>query len=237
MAATFVSPALGADLAMLPLDGKPLRYLIGAGGDAEGHPDEITEVGYRAKRPPRHGIGIKYGNLFDEHNTGEYGPYLHSSDTAREYGEGQIDPNGPGWQRNIDGQLERAKRQGFGLIEWDNADAYPVVTVLGAVSRAADFGLQVVAKNPLLLEGGHRYVAHRNVVGIIVEHDKSSTPAALHALRVRARRPDLPVWFVAFGRGREWANAIAPAAQRYRMGVTYSTQGEYRNAVDVVRPG
>lgn len=237
IALALVSMALGADLVVSPLRGKPLRYLIGAGGDREGQIGEITEVSYRATRPPLYGIGIKYGNLFDEHNTGEYGPYLNNSDTAKEYGEGQIDHRGPGWRRNIDDQLARARDQGFELIEWDNADSYPIEAVLDAVNRAADFGLQVVAKNPLLLEeGAVDYLRNRNVVGAIVERDADATPTKMHTLRLRAGRPALPVWFVAFGGGSEWAEAIKSDARRYRMGVTLSTAGEYRNSVDVVKP-
>lgn len=231
--------AFSADITPSPLGGKPLRYLIGAQGNPIGVVDAITEANYDATRPPRRGMGIKYANLFDEQNTGKYGPYLRTSDTAAKYKEGQIDHRGEGWRRNIDEQLERARSQGFKLIEWDNPDAYPVEAVLGAVDRAAEFSLQVIAKNPLLLEdGGVSYVAHRNVVGVIVERDsgRRPTPGMMHTLRLRAGRPDLPVWFVAFGRGRQWANQIASAARLHRMGVSLSTRGEYGNAVEVVRP-
>ena len=92
-AMTLVHNAGAADLA-LPnaLVGKPLRYLIGADGNHAGEPGTITEVGYDAARKPRHGIGVKYANLFDEKNSGRYGPYLEPSDTAAQYSEGQIDP-------------------------------------------------------------------------------------------------------------------------------------------------
>src|SRR5262249_34531954 len=79
-----------------PLAGKALHYLIGADSAGEGRADQVTEVPYGAK-PAKRGISIAYCNLFDEHNTGRYGPYLHTSDTARDYNEGQIDPRGPGW--------------------------------------------------------------------------------------------------------------------------------------------
>ena len=67
------------------------------------------------------------------------------------------------------------------------------------------------------------YVAHRNVVGIIVEKD-AGTPQEMDALRTKAGKPTLPVWFVAFGDGRNWAGDIATTAADHRnMGVTYSS--------------
>jgi hypothetical protein len=42
---------------------------------------------------------------------------------------------------------------------------------------------------------------------------------------------------VAFGGGRAWADRVANAAKRYRnMGVTYSSAGEYGNAIDILPP-
>jgi hypothetical protein len=59
----------------------------------------------------------------------------------------------------------------------------------------------------------------------------------MDALRKKAGKPDLPVWFVAFGSGRSWAGSIADAAKQHRhMGVTYSSAGEYGNAIDIVVP-
>ena len=53
----------------------------------------------------------------------------------------------------------------------------------------------------------------------------------------RPASPTLPVWFVAFGSGRAWAGNVASAAKQYRnMGVTYSSAGEYGNAIDVLVP-
>ena len=135
-----------------PLEGKPLRYLIGADAPGPGRDGEVIECGYNVARPPANGIAIKYCNLFDEENTGRFGPYLQTSDTAAQYHEGQIDPRGPGWEKNLREQFARAKRQGFGIVELDNPDAYDVNDVLGAVDLAASYGLTVVAKNPLLIE-------------------------------------------------------------------------------------
>jgi hypothetical protein len=59
----------------------------------------------------------------------------------------------------------------------------------------------------------------------------------MDALRRAAGKPMLPVWFVAFGRGKDWAQKTAEAAAKYKhMGVTFSTKGEYGNATDVLMP-
>src|SRR3954451_13508543 len=177
-----------------PLAGKPLRYLIGADSVGVGHPDAITVVPYGAVRP-RFGIGVGYCNLFDELNSGRYGPYLNTSDTARDYDEGQIDPRGPGWTRNLTEQFGERKRQGFDYIELDNPDAYSIAAVIGAIELAAGYGLKVIAKNPCLLprEAAKRYVAHANVHGAIVECG-AGDPDDMDALRRNAGKTDLPVW-------------------------------------------
>ena len=79
-------------------------------------------------------------------------------------------------------------------------------------------------------------MAHPNVYGIIVEKGAGGA-ADMDALRRKAGKPDLPVWFVAFGSGRGWAGSVASSAKSYRnMGVTYSSAGEYGNAIDVLQP-
>jgi hypothetical protein len=219
------------------LSGKPLRYLIGASSPGSGGDDQVTVVSYDATRPVKRGISIAYCNLFDETNSGRYGPYLHSSDTASEYNEGQIDPHGPGWEKNLREQFERRKKQGFEFIELDNPDAYSLDDVVGAIELAASYGLKVIAKNPKLMQSAAtRFVAHPNVYGVIVERG-AGNPDDMEALRRRAGKPDLPVWFVAFGSGRSWAASMANSAKRYRgMGVTYSSAGEYGNAIDILPP-
>jgi hypothetical protein len=226
----------------MALEGRPLRYLIGGDDSAPGKEDEITELGFDAEAHPKHGIGVKYCNLFDEKydkkkKTGNYGPYLGGTDVSKKYGEGQIDPRGGGWSKNLNEQFARAKAQGFAYVELDNPDAYAVADVVSAVERAETFGLKVIAKNPGLVEGDRKsYVAHRNVVGIIVEKD-AGTPDEMDALRRAASKPALPVWFVAFGGGKAWAQKTAEAAAKHKnMGVTYSTKGEYGNATDVLVP-
>lgn len=222
-------------LSATDLDGLPLDYLIGADGNPSGTIGRITEVNYDATRLPSKGVGIKYGNLFDEKNCGCYGPYLHNSDTAQEYNEGQIDPKGAGWSRNLNAQAKRAKDQGFKYIEWDNADSYKIKDILGAIEIAASYELRVIAKNPGLIDDMDIYVSNRNVYGVIVERF-AGTPDSMDALRRKIGRGSLPVWFVGFeASGDAWTKKIAPAATRLKMGVTLSVGGEYINSKDIVK--
>jgi hypothetical protein len=217
------------------LAGKQLRYLIG-GSAGQGHDDEVTMVSYSTHSPVKHGVSIAYCNLFDEHNSGKYGPYLHNSDTAKQYNEGQVDPKGEGWEKNLRDQFERRSKAGFEYIELDNPDAYKIKDVIGAIELAATYNLKVIAKNPGITDDPVRYVSHPNVYGIIVEKGAGGA-SDMERLRKRAGKPDLPVWFVAFGSGRSWAKGVAGNAKSYRnMGVTYSSAGEYGNALDVLNP-
>jgi hypothetical protein len=221
-----------------PLEGKPLRYLIGAAAPVEGKDDEITEVGYDVDSAPHSGFAIAYCNLFDEENTGRFGPYLHTSDTAAQYGEGQIDAAGAGFEKNLREQFARRKAHGFQYIELDNSDAYRIKDVIRAIELAVSYGFKVIAKNPGLMaaEESLAYVAHPNIVGILVEKDAGDA-MGMNMLRRRANRPTLPVWFVAFGDDRIWAGNMARYAAGYNhMGVTYSSAGEYGNAIDLLRP-
>jgi hypothetical protein len=219
------------------LEGKALRYLIGTEASWPGRDDEVTVVSYSTPIPARRGLSIAYCNLFDEHNTGRYGPYLNTSDTAKQYNEGQIDPRGPGWEKNLREQFERRKKQGFEYVELDNPDAYAIKDVIGAIELAASYDLKVIAKNPGLMGGGATaYVAHPNVHGIIVERGAGNA-GDMDKLRRQAGKPTLPTWFVAFGSGRSWAGSVAGNAKNYRnMGVTYSSAGEYGNAIDILPP-
>ena len=170
-------------------------------------------MSYSVARPPAKGMAIAYCNLFDEEGTGKYGPYLHTSDTAKQYGEGQIDPAGPGWDKNLREQFLRRKRQGFAYVELDNPDAYRLSDVLRAVDRAGEYGLKVIAKNPLLMEGDPTpYLAHPDVFGAIVERG-AGDPVRMDRLRKAAGKPDLPIWFVAFGAGRAWAEDVSNKAR------------------------
>lgn len=214
------------------LAGLPLRYLIGSDEPGHGRDGEVIEVGYDISVRPVFGVAVKYCNLFDEHNTGRFGPYRDESDTAKEYDEGEIDPTGDGWNENLSQQFERAVRQGYHYVELDNPDAYAVDDVLGAVRLAATYGLAVIAKNPLLMDGDPiPYV--RECCGAIVERGAGS-PRDMNDLRLAAGKPELPVWFVAFGAGFAWAEAIARTAKHYKeMRVTYSARGEYGSSDDV----
>lgn len=215
------------------LEGRPLRYLIGAESAGSGRDGEITVVPY-GEPPVRHGISVGYCNSFDEHNTGDYAPYLKSSDTAKEYNERVIDPRGPGWNKNLSEQFARRKKLGFKYIELDNPDAYDIADVVGAIDLAARYRLKVIAKNPELVQDeGERYLRHSNVVGAIVEKD-AGDPSSMDEVRRSAGKPDLPVWFVAFGDGLAWAKNVARAAKSYRnMWITYSDHGEYESSRDV----
>ena len=220
-----------------PLAGRRLRYLIGCDADVTGKDGEVFVVGYDVDRPPLYGIGVGYCNLFDENHTGKYGPYLHSSDTAARYREGQIDPRGPGFERNLREQLGRRKAQGFSYVELDNPDAYSIATSVRAIELARAYGLGVVAKNPGLMEGDASLILRQgNVYGAIVEQD-AGDPHGMEKLRRAAARPALPVWFVSFGAGRGWAERVAADAAEYSsMSVTYSSAGEYGNSIDVHPP-
>ena len=217
-----------------PLAGLPLHYLIGADDPGPGHEGVVTEVGYDVERPVAHGLSIAYCNLFDEKNCGRFKPYLASDAVARKYREGQIDPKGAGWGKNLHGQFSRRKKQGFKYVELDNPDAYDFRDVMGAVELAAAYGFKVVAKNPLLLElNSFRFLMHPDICGAIVEEGAGS-PHVMDELRKNAKRPDLSIWFVAFGEGHEWARQTARLAVPFKnMHVTYASKGEYGNAIPV----
>jgi hypothetical protein len=224
-----------------PLEGKPLRYLIG-GSAGSGSADAITEVSYDTNSPVKNGISIAYCNLFDEKNTKAYGPYLTGSSTAKDYNEGQVDPKGAGWEKNLRAQFDRRKKAGFEYIELDNPDAYRPEDVIGAYNIAAGhpYYFKIIAKNPAIsdIKGADNtpVVAHPAVVGIIVEKG-AGNPDDMNKLRAKAGKPNIPVWFVGFGRGKGWTDSIAKSAQKHcNMGVTYSDKGEYGNALDVVTP-
>lgn len=214
----------------------PLRYLIGADNPGDGSPYEITECGYDVKHPVRFGISIAYCNLFDEKGTGHYAPYLIPGETARHYREGQIDPKGYGWKKNLAEQFTLRRVQGFRYVELDNPDAYAISDVLGAVEVARDYGLSVVAKNPILMEThAQEYLSHPNIVGAIVEND-AGTVHQMVDIRVKAGKPDLPIWFVFFGGARHIADGAALIAGQFEnVWVSYSPVGEYHASVQLVK--
>jgi hypothetical protein len=223
---------------------QPLRYLIGD-YNPEGKLGYITESPGDCDYRPMVGQTIMYANLFDDwgddgHSSGEYGPYRHDSDTARDYHEGEIDPKGPGWLKNLDRRISKAKKLGFTVLELDNPDAYHAEVVIKAIDYVWQAGLSVVAKNPLNVEGDNTgYLAHPTVVGCIVEQDCGTTDG-MDALRRRAGKPILPVWFVSFGRGgRSWIDDRADIVQAKRyvnMGCSWSKDGEYTDSIDILHP-
>jgi len=220
-----------------PLAGKRLRYLIGADdGLYDGlENNDITVVPYD-HGPLKRGISVGYCNLFDEYNTGRYGPYLYTSDTARQYGEGQIDPKGVGWVRNLSTQFLNRHQQGITYIELDNTDAYKIEDVLGAIQLAEDMGLKVLAKNPALSDDPVRYLAHKNIYGAIVEYD-AGLPEEYQLLRNQAKKPLLPIWFVFYLHYDSHVRMVAEEARKYKgMGVTISVKGEYETSTDLLVP-
>jgi lysozyme family protein len=164
-----------------------LRYLIGKDADP-GTDDSITVIGYDATTPPIN--GVKYCNLLDEKNTGQYGPHV-PSDTGAKYNEPAPDPDKPGFWENLREQLDRAKSQGFTSVELDNLDTYTASVALLCFNEAQERGLTVWVKNPLLVDGNHAaLMRHPAACGAIVEPD-CGTPAEMQALR-----NGLPVYFV-----------------------------------------
>lgn len=220
------------------LEGRRLRYLIGsAQGDIIYRKNvlDIVEVGFDSACPSGGGTYIAYCNLFDEYNSGDYAPYLFTSDTAVTYTEGQIDPAGPGWDDNLHEQFKRRKRQGFEYIELDNPDAYNSKDVLRAYDLAASYGFKIIAKNPEICDDPEALLRHPSVVGAIVERD-CGTPEEMQRLRGRANKGDsFPVWFVCFGsKGKTWGNKTANSAKQYlNMYVSHSSKGEYENSEDL----
>lgn len=222
------------------LGGMPMDYLIGNSNPQDGADGRITVVAYDINRLPAHGIGVGYCNLFEEAGrTGKYGPYLDDSDTAKDYNEGQIDPKGTGWMRNLADQFRRRQKSGFKYIELDNPDAYKTQDVNMAVSMASEYGLRGLAKNPFICKPDPvSYLAHQNIYGAIVERG-AGTPREMDDLRKRANRPNLPVWFVYHGSGFHVANEVARLIHRggYKnMGVTFSRRGEYGSSQDILTP-
>lgn len=226
-------------MASNPLAGLPLRYVIGKDDDPglDGH---VTEVGYDATVKPARGIGIKYCNLFDEKNSGLYGPYLKDTATAAKYGEGVIDPKGDGWHRNLSEQFESAQVHGFAFVELDNPDAYSLADVIAATTSAQKFGFGVIAKNPLSMAektATASWLQHPNVFGVIAEKG-AGTAIEMDALRIKAGKPDLPVWFVSFGDGRAWIESIADSIKAHgfkNMGATFDRAAdEYGGDVEFI---
>lgn len=221
-----------------PLSGKRLRYLIGADADdIKLQADVVTVLPYDYDKPARNPLAVGYCNLFWQRGAPDCAPYLESTDTAEEYDERVIDPRGPGWLKNLNWQFSRWKKLGVLYVELDNADAYSIAAIVVAIDTAQLYGLKVIAKNPgNVKRGALEHVSHPNIYGMIVEKGAGS-PREMNDLRRDANKPDLPIWFVAFGKGKAWANDTAKHARNYHnMGVTYCDDGEYETARDILIP-
>lgn len=229
------------------LQGKRIRYLIGADGPGEGAADTFTVVSYSATRPAARGLSGAYVNLLVEGGSpNRYAPYLRPTETARRYGEGVPNPAGPGFELNLRDQLARRRAQGFSIVgDLDNPDAFSCTAVARAYDVAAEFGMSVVAKNPGLgcaqSNGGEARTRRavigliRRAVAIIVERG-AGDPSDMDELRTAAGRDAMQVWFVFFGTGSGAAAATARqiASRGFRnMSVTYSSRGEYGSSEDV----
>lgn len=207
------------------------------GGDEFDTNAKIVEVPYDGNlRTGVEPLSIAYGNLRDEKNSGEFGPYLKDKDDIDEtYNEPAPDPNGTGFVSNWRQQLLRRKAQGFQVIEPDNQDTYNKEEVLYAFRLAQRENLFVVAKNPNAFDNDDDaadIISHSAVCGIIVE--KADGPTSdlverIDRLRRLARKPNLWVQFVAFDEGKRWAQDVAGIARLYpNMGVSYyAGEGEY----------
>lgn len=227
---------------MNPLAGRSMRYLIGADADKVTiQPESITVLPYDYEKPIRNpDYAAGYCNLFWQKDAPDAAPYLKSTDTAKDYGERVIDPKGAGWEKNLRWQFGRWKKLGAIYVELDNADAYTLQDVIGAIELASTFDLKVFAKNPILMgSGAIRYLAHPNIFGAIVEKDNDINATHLDALRRNAGKPDIPVWFVAFEAGERWAKRQADLINQHdyrNMGVSYSPRGEYSTVEHILRP-
>lgn len=220
---------------MMSIVAKPLRYLIAL----ERSPGEFVEVGYDAREPSGI-IPVKYCNLRDEKNSGRFAPYYPPDDIDSEYSEPAPDPDYPGFWTNLTEQLDRAAEQGFHLVELDNLDTYDVPVSLQCFDRVADHQLEVLVKNPLLVEDGEQraLLAHNSAVLVIVE-EYCGDPVRMDALRIAAGKPHMPVRFVSYGSIDNWANECAGSIRTrgfVDMGVTHSDTGEYASSRDVLLP-
>lgn len=232
----------------------PLRYLIGGGDIDRWKPGDIVEVGFDVDRLPQGGLihPVAYINALDEkygEGSRKYGPYLTSEEgsTAADYGEGTIDPEGPGFEKNLRDQFARRKAQGFRLCEIDNPDSYTLSAMQRAHDIGKEYGFRFFAKNPGLgclarmgdgdpSVSAYPLVVRPDCIGMIVEKS-AVTPRSMHELRVRAGKPLMPIRFVAFQKGDYWAQQMAIQALEFiNVGVTYSRKGEYTSVEDYAKP-
>lgn len=217
---------------------KPFRYLILNETDP-GVAGAVTEVGFKGVLPQL-GDGIGYCNALDQNGNREFGPYLKREGTAADYGEDIPDPAGPGFEANLRDQFEHWKKQGCGEVEIDNPDSFPLAANERAYAWATEYGFKVAVKNPWLRgpDGSNgAALLKRPECSRIISEKGAGSPVDLQTMRVAAGKPDLPVHFVAFGDGKNWAQQVANqiAASGYRnMTVSYSSNGEYGSVEDLL---
>lgn len=206
-----------------------MSYQIGA-DIVRREPSAVVVFPYGYTGKPHKDGDVQYCNLYDEEDSGRYGPYLPKTDVGEEYGESRPDPKGLGFKRNVVVQLERAISHGFKVVELDNTDGYPDLAVLTAYEFVRQRGLRVWVKNP-----GQRLalLRHPAAVGIIQENDEDLSPEVMVGTVERARRaagkPDMSVCFVINNRPKR-ADAIAAIIRQKKlhfMSVSLGGHNEY----------
>jgi hypothetical protein len=227
----------------------PLRYLIGADADDPGgplwagHPGYVVELPYDGANPQlvkfqrEHGAAevVGYCNLLAEEGYPDrYKPYAKDqSGTPGEWHEGRIDVEGPGFALNINDQLNKWRAAGVAIVEFDNLDSYHFNDCLTALARATLVGVNVVLKNPALVEKGNLLFARTR--GCITEAG-SGTCSFAHNNRPYS---DYPVWFVCNHGEKPWGmqRASVISASKYpNMGVTWCpSSDDYSQAVDLYK--
>lgn len=223
---------------MTALAGQPLRYLIARDSDA-GVTGMVTVIGYGADSLPVGGAG--YINCRVE-NGGRRDGILYidpPDDIEREYGEPAIVFTTLSFWDNFDPQVAKWKRLGAPAVEIDNLDTYDVAAALKMFDQVAKASMGVLVKNAAIVDGDQKaLLAHPAAAMVIVERD-CGTAAAYEALRRAAGKPDMPIRFVAYGDGRQWAQQVAQqikAAGYADMAVTYSPDGEYGSVEHILLP-
>jgi hypothetical protein len=237
-----------------------LLYLIGADAAQIQPSADIVELPYDAYQALDgrllwdQGPVIGYINSLDEEYDQSiygpkhrYGPYAPPGDTAETWNEGQMVPRSNGMTQSLSDQCGRwsnlFRRYDTPLVEIDNPDSYSLQDAIWARDFVLGRGLNVIAKNPCLIEDGAgdyaEYVDHRNVLGCIVESGCGNAQQ-MQALRKAINRLTLPVWFVFNRNEKPMADgrvAEIDQAKYTNMSVTWSpTHDDYGGAEVLLRP-
>ena len=168
---------------------------------------------------------------------GKYAPYLHTSDTAEQYSEGQIDPKGPGWEKNLREQFERRSVRGSTYIELDNPDAYAMEDVLGAIDLAPPTASRSSPRTRASWSGDKRRMS---AIPMSLGSSWSAAPARPRkSTRFGARRASPSCRFGSSPSARAEAWAKSWRARRSTIakhGRDVFEPGEYGNAIDILPP-